>query len=85
MFDKSGPSYWSRRTDDELLSMQLTTDDPESVENLSTDHPPDDDAIVEMAYNVTGRKKGKVQCAFCQYPNHFRGVVMRFRSGSVAL
>ncbi|WP_155935115.1 hypothetical protein [Methylobacterium sp. 10] len=81
MFDKSGPSYWSRRTDDELLSMQLTTDDPESVENLSTEYPPDDDAIVEMAYNVTGREKGKVQCAFCQYPNHFRGVVMRFRSG----
>lgn len=78
----SAGTYWSTKTDDELLSTQLTTDDPESLEDLSEDQPPDEEALVEMAYNVSGRERGMVRCVFCKHPNHFNGVVMRYKSGT---
>ncbi|MEH3146423.1 MAG: hypothetical protein PGN34_13985 [Methylobacterium frigidaeris] len=78
----SAGTYWSTKTDDELLSTQLTTDDPESLEELSEDQPPDEEALVEMAYNVSGRERGMVRCVFCKHPNHFNGVVMRYKSGT---
>ncbi len=35
-----------------------------------------------MAYNVSGRERGMVRCVFCKHPNHFNGVVMRYKSGT---
>ncbi|WP_430913440.1 hypothetical protein [Methylobacterium sp. sgz302541] len=81
LFDKSGAGYWKTRSDDELLEMEFTTDDPESLENVSNDPPPDEEAMVELAYNVAGRERGRAQCVFCKHPNHDRGVVMLYRDG----
>lgn len=81
LFDKAGAGFWKSRSDDELLEMEFTTDDPESLDNLSNDPPPDEDAMVELAYNVAGRERGRAQCVFCKHPNHDKGVVMLYRSG----
>lgn len=81
LFDKSGVGFWKTRSDDELLEMEFTTDDPESLANVSNEPPPDEEAMVELAYNVAGRERGRVRCVFCKYPNHDRGVVMLYRSG----
>jgi hypothetical protein len=81
LFDKAGAGFWKTRSDDELLEMEFTTDDPESLDNVSNDPPPDEEAMVELAYNVAGRERGRAQCVFCKHPNHDRGVVMLYRSG----
>ncbi|MCJ2114177.1 hypothetical protein MKK64_23700 [Methylobacterium sp. E-025] len=81
LFDKTGAGFWKSRSDDELLEMEFTTDDPESLDNISNDPPPDEEAMVELAYNVAGRDAGRVRCVFCKYPNHERGVVMLYRTG----
>ncbi|MBP1182913.1 hypothetical protein [Methylobacterium sp. PvR107] len=81
LFDRTGGGYWKSRSDDELLQTQFTTDDPESLESVSDDPPPDEEATVELAYDVAGRDAGRAQCVFCRYPNHDKGVVMLFRSG----
>ncbi len=81
LFDNSGAGFWKTRSDDELLEMEFTTDDPESLENVSNDPPPDEEAMVELAYNVAGRERGRAQCVFCKHPNHDKGVVMLYRSG----
>lgn len=81
LFDKSGAGFWKTRSDDELLTMEFTTDDPESLDNVSNDPPPDEEAMVELAYNVAGRDRGRAQCVFCKHPNHDKGVVMLYRSG----
>lgn len=80
IFDRSGGGYWNSRSDDELLQTQFTTDDLESLENVSDEAPPGEEAAVELAYNVAGRDAGRARCVFCRYPNHDRGVVMLFRS-----
>lgn len=81
LFDKAGSGFWKSRSDDELLEMEFTTDDPVSLDDLSNDPPPDEEAMVELAYNVSGRDAGRVRCVFCKYPNHDRGVVMLYRGG----
>jgi hypothetical protein len=61
----------------ELLKRQYTCDDPESLDNLSDDPPPDEEPEVEYIYNMTQRGI-KVACVFCGCPNHYIGAVVKY-------
>jgi hypothetical protein len=61
----------------ELLKKKYTCDDPESLENLSNDPPPDEKPEVEYIYDMTQRGI-KVACVFCGYPNHYIGAVVKY-------
>jgi hypothetical protein len=74
----SADSYWSGLTDEELLTISFTTEDPESLPGLVFDLPAiNARPIVEYAYNFRGTKRGLIRCAHCKYPNHREGFVIK--------
>ena len=64
-------------TEAELLAREFTSADPESLEYLSDDPPPDEEWEVEYTYDTKGREV-KVRCVLCKYLNHYKGVVLRY-------
>lgn len=75
-------SYWRELSEDQLLEIQFTTNDPESLAGMSDDPPPRGlEPRVELAYDVSGREKGKVRCVHCKFPNHNRGFVLLYPDG----
>jgi hypothetical protein len=64
-------------TEAELLTRQFTSADPESLEQLSDDPPPEEEWEVEYIYDMTGREV-KVRCVFCKYLNHYSGAVLKY-------
>jgi len=72
------PASVTRLTEPELLAIEFTSSDPESLENLSDDPPPEEEWEVEYTYDMTDREV-KVRCVFCRYLNHYNGVVIRYR------
>ena len=74
-------SYWRSRTDDELLAIAFTTDDPENLPGLVQDVPAITDVIVELAYDFLGSKRRFLRCAHCKYPNHLAGFVIKTTDG----
>ena len=68
--------YWGSVSDDYLLSVELTTDDPEKLENLIRIVPNGpEEPFVEYGYNLKGLEREKMRCAHCNQP-HFAGVVV---------
>ncbi|WP_027174426.1 hypothetical protein [Methylobacterium sp. 10] len=83
LFEQSGSrNFWADRTDKELLELNLTTTDPEALDGISCDVPPEEGVYVELGYDVSGRTEGKVRCVHCKRYNHFHGVVVRDEAGS---
>jgi hypothetical protein len=69
--------YWESLTDDQLLNAELTTDDPESLENLVYELPPgEEEPYVEFKYDLRGSEREKLRCVHGNHP-HFAGFVMR--------
>lgn len=79
------PSHWAQLSDEEILSTDFCTDDPESLPNL-LDSPPDNDEVPEIEfYYDTGKSgSGMVRCIHCKRTakNHNKGVVLRFSNGT---
>ena len=76
---KSGDTtqrYWRRLSDEELLRVQFTTADPETLDGLVLEVP-NGEPIVEMWYDFRGTKRNLIRCAHCKYPNHKAGFVIR--------
>lgn len=68
-------TYWRSLTDEQLLRVSFTTTDPEGLEGLVLDVPPDNGypPIVELCYDFRGSKRSYIRCAHCGYPNHLAG------------
>jgi hypothetical protein len=79
--EKSLASSWLHLTENELLGVEFNASDPESLENVSQDTPPNEEPEIEARYDMTGRDY-KVQCVYCKFPNHYKGIVVRYPSGS---
>lgn len=68
--------YWDSVSEDHLLTVDLTTDDPEKLENLTLTVPDGtEEPFVEYGYNLRGLEREKVRCAHCNQP-HLAGVVV---------
>lgn len=72
-------TYWRSLTDEQLLRVSFTTTDPEGLEGLVLDVPPDNGypPIVELCYDFRGSKRSYIRCAHCGYPNHLAGYVIK--------
>ena len=69
--------HWSALTDDELLTLELTTDDPESLKGLVTQIPERHlEAHVECKYDFRGQDRAKLVCVHGHH-RHKAGFVMR--------
>ncbi|WP_224636695.1 hypothetical protein [Mesorhizobium sp. CA12] len=74
---------WGRLSDEELIRIRFTTDDPEGLEGLIHSVPPvDSRPFVEFGYDFRGSKRSMIRCAHCKYPNHLAGFVIRVDDGS---
>jgi hypothetical protein len=68
--------YWDSTTDEALLAVDLTTDDPEKLENLVYEIPSgDEEPYVEFAYDLRGTEREKLRCVFENH-RHLSGFVM---------
>lgn len=69
--------YWDSLSDEKLLSAELTTDDPEKIDNLVYALPPgDEEPYVEYKYDLRGSDREKLRCLHGNHP-HLSGFVMR--------
>jgi len=74
--------YWDRLSDEELLRISFTTDDPQNLEGLVLQVPSvKGRPFVEFAYDFRGSRRSKIRCAHCKYPNHLAGFVIKTDSG----
>jgi hypothetical protein len=74
--------YWSRLSDDQLLSTSFTADDPERLPDLREEEPPTDQTpIVEYLYDFTKTDHANIRCVHCKYPNHKMGIVLKLADG----
>ncbi|WP_262265467.1 hypothetical protein [Microvirga yunnanensis] len=80
LFEQSKERSWRNASEDALLDFEFTASDPESLEGISHDPPPDEDPEIEFRYDMSGRG-AKVRCVYCKYQNHYRGIVVRYPSG----
>lgn len=80
--------HWDSVSDSHLLSIELTTDDPESLDQLVRFIPDGDAApFVEFAYDLRKIERPKLRCTHC-HQRHLAGVVvnkagLRFLVGHV--
>ena len=80
--DEQVAGYWDRLSDEELLRISFTTDDPENLEGLVLQVPSvKGRPFVEFAYDFRGSRRSKIRCAHCKYPNHLAGFVIKTDSG----
>lgn len=78
-----GDGFWSRLSDEELLRISFTTDDPEHLYGLVEDVPAARGRpFVEFAYDFRGSKRSNIRCAHCRYPNHLAGFVIKTGDGT---
>lgn len=69
--------YWESLSDEQLLDAELTTDDPEGLENVVYELPPgDDEPYVEYKYDLRGSEREMLRCVHGNHP-HLAGFVMR--------
>jgi hypothetical protein len=70
--------YWDTLSDDELLSAELTTDNPENLPGLVPKVPEgDEEPYVEYKYDLRGSgQEHEFVCVHCHQP-HLAGYVMR--------
>jgi hypothetical protein len=70
------PRHWDAVGDAQLLSVELTTDDPEALDNLVKDVPTGPgEPFVEFAYDLRKLERKKFRCAHC-HQKHLAGVVV---------
>jgi hypothetical protein len=68
--------YWESLSDELLLDVDLTTDNPQALENLVTVLPDgDEEPHVEYKYDLRGTDSDKMRCVHCHQP-HLAGYVM---------
>jgi hypothetical protein len=70
-------SYWENLSDQELLDIDLITEDPEGLENLVYEIPAgDEDTFVEFKYDLRGSGREEFACVHGHH-RHLAGFVMR--------
>ena len=70
-------TYWETLSDEELLSKELTTEDPERLPNLVGVLPDGfEDSYVEYAYNFRCSGREELTCVHGHH-RHLQGFVMR--------
>lgn len=68
-------------SDEELLGLNLSVDDPEDLPGVCDEIPPDGvEVYIEYDYDVSDRDL-KVRCVYCGFQNHFKGVVANYGEG----
>lgn len=74
---RSTRRHWETLSDDQLLEMELMTDDPESLPNLVYEIPPgDEEPYVEFKYDLRKSDREKFSCVHGHH-QHLAGFVMR--------
>jgi len=69
--------FWDFLSDDKLIDAELSTDDPEGLDNLVRELPPgDEEPYVEFKYDLRGSEREKLHCVHGNHP-HLAGFVMR--------
>lgn len=69
--------YWETLSDDQLLAAELTTDDPEGLDNVVYKLPEgDEEPYVEYKYDLRGSDRQMLRCVHGNHP-HLAGFVMR--------
>jgi hypothetical protein len=69
--------YWEALSDDLLLDVELTTENPQSLPGLTTELPKgEEDPHVEYKYDLRGSESDKLRCVHC-HQLHLAGYVMR--------
>ncbi|HEY9214883.1 MAG TPA: hypothetical protein VIQ29_18795 [Ancylobacter sp.] len=77
---EAGVENISRISDAELLEREFSVSDPENLEGVSDNPPPEGEPFVEFDYDMRGRQE-RVRCVYCKFPNHYLGVVMKYADG----
>lgn len=68
--------HWQSVSDSYLLSVELTTDDPEQLDNLTSTLPQGpEEPFVEFGYDLRGLERERIRCTHCHQP-HLAGVVV---------
>lgn len=68
--------YWESVSDAQLLAVELTTDDPENLENLVSVVPNGAaESFVEYGYDLRKSEHAKMRCTHCHQP-HLAGLVI---------
>lgn len=75
---KSKPyRFWASLSDEALLNVELTTDDPERLSDIVRQLPAgDEEPYVEYKYDLRGSGREELRCLHCHQP-HLAGFVMR--------
>src|ERR1700704_6003389 len=74
---RSTRRHWETSSDDQLLEMELITDDPERLPNLVYEIPPgDEEPYVEFKYDLRKSDREKFSCVHGHH-QHLAGFVMR--------
>lgn len=69
--------FWESLSDEQLLAVDLTTDDPENLEGVVFEIPPgDEEPYVEYKYDLRGSDREMLRCVHGNHP-HLAGFVMR--------
>lgn len=69
--------YWESLSDEQLLTAQLETDEPDALEGMVFELPVgDEEPYVEYKYDLRGTDHEKWRCVHCNQP-HLAGFVMR--------
>ena len=68
--------YWGSVSDAHLLAVELTTDNPEKLDNLTAILPQGpEEPFVEYAYDLRNSDNGMMRCTHC-HQLHLAGVVI---------
>jgi hypothetical protein len=68
--------YWESVSDAQLLAVELTTDDPENLENLVSSVPEGAaESFVEYGYDLRKSAHEKMRCTHCHQP-HLAGLII---------
>lgn len=81
LFDADRRPRWKDLKEEALLEFEFTASDPESLDGVTEEPPPDSEPEIEFRYNMAGRQE-MVRCVYCQRPNHYRGIVVRYPDGT---
>ena len=69
--------FWKNVSDEKLAALELTTDNPESLDGIVYELPTgEEEPHVEYAYDLRGSEREKIRCLQCGQP-HLAGFVMR--------
>ncbi|HUZ34007.1 MAG TPA: hypothetical protein VMV19_18150 [Xanthobacteraceae bacterium] len=69
--------FWDFLSDEKLIDAELSTDDPEGLDNFVRELPPgDEEPYVEFKYDLRGSERERLRCVHGNHP-HLAGFVMR--------